>query len=108
MIPAARAKEGAMSQPGPSDPATPAPYREQGVPSAHQTDGLAVAALVLGIVGLFTFWILMIVPILAVILGLIARRQIREPHGTRSGREMAVIAVVTGSIGIALFFLPPF
>ena len=67
------------------------------------TNPLAVASLVLGIVGMFLFVFFMVVPILALVFGLVATGQIRrEGH---AGAGMATAGIVLGSIGIALFLL---
>ena len=80
------------------------PYPQQGVPSPAyyapaprpvSTNGLAVAALVLGIV-----WFFWIGSILAVVLGHCALHQIsRDPR--YGGRGMAVAGLVLGYVGIA-------
>ena len=68
-------------------------------PAAPANNGLAIASLVLGIAGLF------IVPIIgsiaAVIMGHVARKQIRERG--EGGDGMAVGGLVTGYIGGALW-----
>ena len=72
----------------------------------RRTNGLAVASLVLGIVGLLLFGIFMIPNILAVIFGFVAISQInRAPAGTMGGKGMAIAGIVTGFVGIAFFIL---
>lgn len=68
-----------------------------GVPYAAQrsTNGLSVAALVLGIV-----WLGGIGSVLALIFGLVARRQIRGSGGRQSGSGMATAGIVLGIVGI--------
>jgi hypothetical protein len=66
------------------------------------TNGLAVAALVLGIVG----WI----PcgfgsLLAVVLGFVARSQIRDSRGRQGGDGLALAGIILGFIGIGLWVL---
>ena len=60
---------------------------------ARPTNGLAIAALVLGIV-----WVYWIGSILALIFGLMARKQIRETGA--SGEGMAIAGIVLGIVGI--------
>jgi hypothetical protein len=88
----------AYPQPGYGAPATYA-AGGYGYPGAPSTNGLAVASLVLGIVGLF------VIPFLgsvaAVITGHIGRRQIRERG--EAGDGMAVGGLVTGYLGIAIW-----
>lgn len=62
---------------------------------AQQTNGLAVASLVLGII-----WVLGIGSILAVIFGFVARRQIRQSGGRQSGGGMALAGIILGFIGV--------
>ena len=62
-----------------------------------RTNGLAVAAMVLGIV-----WVYWIGSILAVIFGHVAIAQIRGSGGTQRGRGMAIAGLVLGYVGIGL------
>ncbi len=88
--------------PPPAQPPWPAPYPPPYYPpypvyvAAPPTNGLAIAALVLGIV-----WVYWVGSILAVIFGHIALSQIRRTG--QGGRGMAVAGLVLGYIG--LFFL---
>jgi hypothetical protein len=65
--------------------------------SGQQTNGLAIAALVCGICQVF-FWFLTGVP--AVVLGHIARRQIRQTG--EAGDGMALAGLILGYAGLAL------
>jgi len=70
--------------------------------SPHQTDGLAVASLVLGIVGLvltITVWIGPVCDVLAIVFGAMARR--RLPEGAPN-RGMATAGFILGIVGLAL------
>jgi hypothetical protein len=88
--------------PPPAQAPWPAPYPPPYYPpypvyvAAPPTNGLAIAALVLGIV-----WVYWVGSILAVIFGHIALSQIRRTG--QGGRGMAVAGLVLGYIG--LFFL---
>ena len=62
-----------------------------------RTNGLAVAAMVLGIV-----WVYWIGSILAVIFGHVAIAQIRGSGGTQRGKGMAIAGLVLGYVGIGL------
>jgi uncharacterized protein DUF4190 len=64
--------------------------------SATQTNGLAIASLVLGIVWLGGFG-----SILALVFGYIGKGQIDGSGGTQSGRGLAVAGIVLGWIGVA-------
>lgn len=79
-------------------PAPPsAPYQQ---PQAQQTNGLAIASLVLGIL-----WLYWIGSILALIFGYRARRQIDESNGAQGGRGLATAGIILGWIGVAMIFL---
>ena len=100
--------------PGPSAPPPPpepaqwpqGPTPQHGYPMRPPTNGMAVASMVLGIVGLFLFPLFMIPNILAVIFGFVALNQIkRVPPNTIGGRGMAIAGLVMGFVGIALFLL---
>jgi len=77
----------------------PAPYP----PSGYQppsTNGLAIASLVLGVVG----WI----PcgagsIVAIVLGFVARSQIRASQGRQGGDGLALAGIVLGFLAVALW-----
>ena len=67
-------------------------------PGPQKTNGLAIAALVCGLVGLLFF-----PPILgplALIFGLVALNQINKSGGTQKGKGMAIAGVVLGPIAI--------
>jgi hypothetical protein len=107
--------EGFVPPPPPTAPAygTPPPpppvygaaptYYPQGYGYAAQpsTNGSAVASLVLGIVGMLTCgYTFFIAPVLAVVLGVTARRQIRESG--QQGDGMALAGIITGVIGLVI------
>jgi hypothetical protein len=65
---------------------------------ATRTNGLAIAALVCGIAQFVGFWLLGTIP--AIILGHMARKQIRQTG--EQGAGMATAGLVLGYIGVAL------
>jgi hypothetical protein len=65
-----------------------------------KTNGMAVAALVLGIL-----WVCWVGSILAVIFGYMAKRQIRDSGGVEQGDGMATAGIVLGWIGVATLIL---
>jgi hypothetical protein len=76
----------------------PGPYPRYG----SSANSLAVASLILGLVG----WTLCGVgSIVAVVLGFVARSQIKASGGRQSGEGMALAGIVLGCIGIALMAL---
>ena len=96
--------------PGPSAPPNPyappdltAPPSPYGVapPPGTGTNGLAIAALVLGLVG----WVVCIGSLLAVILGAVARNQIRRSGGGQQGAGMAKAGIILGAIGLVLWLV---
>jgi hypothetical protein len=63
-----------------------------------KTNGLAIAALVLGIL-----WLYWLGSLLAVIFGHVALAQINKSGGLQSGRGMAIAGLVLGWVGIGIF-----
>lgn len=63
-----------------------------------RTNGLAIAALVLGIL-----WLYGIGSILAIVFGHVAMSQIDRSGGSQSGRGMALAGAILGYVGAALF-----
>jgi Domain of unknown function (DUF4190) len=82
-----------------SEPPYGAQYGQQpygyGYPPPRRTNGLAIAAMVLGIV-----WVYWIGSILALVFGYVARKQIRERG--ESGDGMAIAGIVLGWVGVGL------
>ena len=68
----------------------PAPLAQQ------STNGMAVAALVLGILGAWIF---------ALIFGYVGKGQIDKSQGTRTGRGMAIAGIVLGWVGLGFTIL---
>ena len=66
--------------------------------------GLAVASLVLGIVGIFTCYLLL-PSILAAVFGVVAMRQIAQRPHELTGRGLAIAGVVCGAAIIVAFAL---
>lgn len=79
-------------------PYEPRPYAQQPYPVARPTSGLAVAALVLGIV-----WVWGIGSILAVVFGHIALAETKD--GRKSGQGLAIAGLVLGWIGVAALLI---
>jgi hypothetical protein len=66
----------------------------------QQTNGLAVASLVLGII-----WLYWIGSILALVFGYVAKSSIDRSGGAEAGRGMAVAGIVLGWIGVGILSL---
>ena len=98
----AEALEEARVEVIPAPPPPPPPPRAY-VSSAVQTSGLAIASLVTGIGGLTV--IPLLGSIVAIILGYMARNDIRQRSGQVTGAGMATAGIVMGWIGIGLAVL---
>src|SRR5207247_9417725 len=66
------------------------------------TNGLAVASMVLRIVGVLFFVFFAIPAILALIFGLVANGQINRSGGQQGGKGMAIAGIVLGAVEIAV------
>ena len=64
--------------------------------SVSRTNGLAIASMVLGILG---------VSIVAIILGHVSLNQIKKSGDTQEGRGFAIAGLVLGYIGLALLLI---
>jgi hypothetical protein len=80
-------------RPSPPPPWGQIPYTP---PSSPRTNGLAIASLVLSLTIFF------VGPILAIIFGIIARRQIRESSGAQGGDGLALAGLIIGVVELAL------
>jgi len=76
----------------------PYSYPPQGYPGGRGTNGMAIAAMICGIAQFFGFWLLGTIP--AVVLGHIARRQIRQTG--EQGDGMALAGLILGYVGLGL------
>jgi hypothetical protein len=76
----------------------PPPYLP--LPARTDTNGLAIASLVLSIL-----WILDLGSLLAIAFALVARRQIRWSAGAQGGAGIAVAGLVIGIVGLAVTVL---
>lgn len=102
--PAPRFDRPSFGQPGPQFGA-PAfgsgpPFAQSSTPRTH---GLATAALVCGLTGLLLFWVFALLPILAVVFGLVSARTVKKSNGMRRGLGMARAGWILGLIGMAGF-----
>jgi hypothetical protein len=96
---------GQYAPPGQAPPGPGGYGAPSGYPPAYygpSTNGLAVASLVLGLVG----WMFCGVgSVLAVIFGFVSQSQIAASQGRQSGAGMAKAGIVLGFVGIGLFVL---
>ena len=71
--------------------------------AAPKRSGMAVAGLVLGIIGVIPcFWGCLIFSILGVVFGQLGKRDIAQSGGMKTGEGAAKWAVILGIIGIVL------
>lgn len=69
-----------------------------------KNSGMAIASLVLGIIGFFTSWIPIIgwiIVILAIVFGFVALNQIKKNPNLK-GKVLAIIGIVLGFIGLII------
>jgi hypothetical protein len=81
--------------------ATPPTYNPGVAPppvSETSTSGMALAAMILGIVGMC----LVPLGLVGLILGIVALSQIGDPIRRLTGRGLAITGIVTGAIGLTL------
>jgi hypothetical protein len=80
------------------------PFTMEGttIEASGQSNGFCVASLVLGIVGIPAGCTL-IIPLLAVIFGIIGLMQISRSEGEGGGRGMAIAGIVCGVLGLLIF-----
>lgn len=91
VVPAVRPGQTAVQSEYRAAPAYARPYSGTPVVTARETNGMAIAAMVLGIVGS---------SVLALVFGYVARRQIDRSGGTQTGRGFATAGIVLGWIEV--------
>ncbi|WP_232016838.1 DUF4190 domain-containing protein [Gordonia insulae] len=74
-----------------------------------ETDGRAIASLICGVLSLPLAFMCsglgLPLPIVAVVLGFLARRDIENSGGLKTGSGMALAGIITGAVGIVLMLL---
>jgi hypothetical protein len=70
--------------------------------AARGTNGLAVASMVLGIIGIF-IQLFGILPILAIVFGIMGLR--RSDAAAGRGRGMAIAGIVLGAVGLVILIV---
>lgn len=84
--------------PGPGQVTGPGPFAAPA--TATGTSGLAIAALVLGVL-----WLGGLGSLAAVVLGVMALRQLRRADGQRGGRGLAIAGAALGGVGLVATLL---
>jgi hypothetical protein len=84
----------------PAPPPPPPGYNPYGaVPAQQKNNGMAIASLVLSLVGIIPcFWVLQVPGLLGIIFGFVGRGQIRRSGGTQKGNGMALAGIVIGIV----------
>lgn len=97
--------DGSPPPPPPPNPwqAPPPAYGQPGVPVGSATNQKATWALILGILGPFCCGIFTAIP--ALILGIVARKEIDASGGSQTGRGMAIAGIILGIVGIVVSVL---
>lgn len=89
---------------GSPPPAYGAPAYGSAYPGPHQSpkNGMGIAALVLGVLSLFSWFLLIggLLGLVAVLLGFLARGKVKRGEATNGG--MALAGIITGVIGLLL------
>ena len=88
----------------------PPPPPQYGAPVPPQgglppkTSGKAIASMVTGLVGLLTICcgFFVVTSIVGLVLGILARKEIRASNGQLTGDGMALTGIITGVIGILM------
>lgn len=88
---------------GPQPPPPTPAYGQPTAPGSAPTNQKAIWALVLGIVGLLCCGIFTAIP--ALIVGIMANKEIGASGGYQAGRGMAIAGIVLGIVGIILSLL---
>jgi len=84
-------------------PPPPPAYGGYAYPARPHTNGFSVAALVLGIAGIWPLF--GVGSVLGLIFGLVGLSQIKRSQGTQSGKGMAIAGIILGSIGLLLVII---
>jgi hypothetical protein len=92
-------------QPAYQPPYQQTPYQQSHARPTPGTNGMAVASLVLGLVGLVTFWLVAVPNILAIVFGFVGRNQIRNSGGVQEGDGLAIAGIVLGIVGSVIFVI---
>lgn len=76
-----------------------------GPPPLPSINGLAIASLVLGVLGIIPCFWNMFLSIIALVLGIVAVRKVNAGTAAPDGKGMAVAGIVLGGLGTTLFVM---
>lgn len=93
-----------------SPPPSPPPPGDSAQPygtGAPKTSGKAIASMVAGLAGLLTCLcgFLVVVSIAAIVLGVLARKEIAASGGQLEGNTQATVGIISGAVGVVLVVL---
>ncbi|MGH3502222.1 MAG: DUF4190 domain-containing protein, partial [Nocardioidaceae bacterium] len=79
----------------------PAPYGGYYAASGGGTDGLAIGAMILGILGIVVCYVNILLGAAGIIMGFISKKRIEESGGVKTGSGMALAGIICGFVGVA-------
>jgi hypothetical protein len=98
---------GPTGPPGPPGPAPPPPSYQYQYPGGYQpaqTDGMAIAALVVAICSFVVVWFIPVVPaIIALVLANSSNKKIRESGGRLTGETLNRVAIIISWINLGIW-----
>lgn len=81
-------------------------YSTSAKPFSHETSSAAIVSLVFGIIAvMFTWWLLMIPSLIAIITGHVARVRIKSSKGTLGGDGLALGGLILGYFSFAIYLI---
>jgi hypothetical protein len=90
---------GTPPPPPPPQYGAPGPY---GAGQPAKNSGMAITSLVLGIIGIFPCCTIGIFSILAIVFGVLGRKNIDASNGAQKGRGLAQAGLILGVVGLVL------
>jgi type II secretory pathway pseudopilin PulG len=92
----------ASLQPGAPQATTPPPVPPPSPAAMAKTSGMAIASMILGILGVISFGYFFLLGLIGIILGIVALRKISGSPEQLKGKGMAIAGIATG--GVSIFF----
>jgi hypothetical protein len=93
----------AYGQPAYGQPAYGQPAYGYGYPAPRQTNGKAVASMVVGIVSIVSCYLGVLVGPVAIVLAVMAKKDLKANPETQAGAGMATAGLITGIVGAVLW-----
>jgi hypothetical protein len=89
----------AYGQPAYGQPAYGQPAYGYGYQQQPRSSGKAVASMIVGIVSIVFCYVGVVIGPVAIVLAVLAKKDIKQSNGTQSGEGMATAGLITGIIG---------